>query len=95
MKSWGCALLLSLAVAPSVAMSAESSTPSSKASVYGHRGASALRPEHTLFTYLHLAPAPELTRALQESGATCVAYETVEDARRRLPMAPTTSNRTW
>ena len=48
MKSWGCALLLSLAVAPSVAMSAESSTPSSKASVYGHRGASALRPEHTL-----------------------------------------------
>ena len=32
-----------------------------------------LRPEHTLFTYLHLAPAPELTRGLQESGATCVA----------------------
>ena len=24
-----------------------------------------LRPDHTLFTYLHLAPAPELTRALQ------------------------------
>ena len=23
-----------------------------------------LRPEHTLFTYLHLAPAPELTRSL-------------------------------
>ena len=36
-----------------------------------------LRPEHTLFTYLHLAPAPELTRGLCESGATCVAYETV------------------
>jgi len=32
-----------------------------------------LRPEHTLFTYLHLAPAPELTKALQASGATCVA----------------------
>jgi alanine dehydrogenase len=45
-----------------------------------------LRPEHTLFTYLHLAPAPELTRGLQESGATCVAYETVEDARGRLPL---------
>jgi alanine dehydrogenase len=45
-----------------------------------------LRPEHTLFTYLHLAPAPELTRALQESGATCVAYETVEDAQGRLPL---------
>ena len=38
-----------------------------------------LRPEQTLFTYLHLAPAPELTRGLCESGATCVAYETVED----------------
>ena len=45
-----------------------------------------LRPDHTLFTYLHLAPAPELTRALQESGATCVAYETVEDAQGRLPL---------
>jgi alanine dehydrogenase len=45
-----------------------------------------LRPDHTLFTYLHLAPAPELTRGLCESGATCVAYETVEDARGRLPL---------
>jgi alanine dehydrogenase len=45
-----------------------------------------LRPEHTLFTYLHLAPAPELTRALCESGAICIAYETVEDARGRLPL---------
>ena len=34
---------------------------------------------HTLFTYLHLAPAPELTRSLADSGATCIAYETVED----------------
>jgi alanine dehydrogenase len=39
-----------------------------------------------LFTFLHLAPAPELTRSLCESGATCVAYETVEDARGRLPL---------
>ena len=45
-----------------------------------------LRPEHTLFTYLHLAPNPELTKGLQESGATCVAYETVEDAQGRLPL---------
>jgi alanine dehydrogenase len=45
-----------------------------------------LRAEHTLFTYLHLAPAPELTRGLCDSGATCVAYETVEDARGRLPL---------
>src|SRR5436190_16175499 len=45
-----------------------------------------LRPETTLFTYLHLAPAPDLTRSLCESGATCVAYETVEDSRGRLPL---------
>jgi alanine dehydrogenase len=45
-----------------------------------------LREGQTLFTYLHLAPAPELTAALCESGATCVAYETVEDARGRLPL---------
>ena len=35
-----------------------------------------------LFTYLHLAPDPELTRGLVDSGATCIAYETVDDARR-------------
>jgi alanine dehydrogenase len=45
-----------------------------------------LEARHTLFTYLHLAPDPELTRGLVESGATCVAYETVEDARGRLPL---------
>jgi alanine dehydrogenase len=45
-----------------------------------------LRPEATLFTYLHLAPAPELTRGLCATGATCVAYETVEDSRGRLPL---------
>jgi alanine dehydrogenase len=45
-----------------------------------------LQPRHTLFTYLHLAPDPELTRGLVESGATCVAYETVEDSRGRLPL---------
>jgi alanine dehydrogenase len=45
-----------------------------------------LEPRHTLFTYLHLAPAAELTRGLMESGATCIAYETVEDEHRRLPL---------
>ncbi|MEZ5076369.1 MAG: alanine dehydrogenase [Solirubrobacterales bacterium] len=45
-----------------------------------------LRPGQLLFTYLHLAPDPEQTRGLQGSGATCVAYETVEDARGRLPL---------
>jgi alanine dehydrogenase len=45
-----------------------------------------LRPEHTLFTYLHLAPAPELTKSLAGTGATCIAYETVEDSHGRLPL---------
>ena len=39
-----------------------------------------------LFTYLHLAAAPELTEALVRSGATGVAYETVEDSAGRLPL---------
>jgi alanine dehydrogenase len=45
-----------------------------------------LEPRHALFTYLHLAPAPELTKALADSGATCIAYETVEDRDGRLPL---------
>jgi alanine dehydrogenase len=45
-----------------------------------------LRSGQLLFTYLHLAPDPEQTRGLQESGATCIAYETVEDAQGRLPL---------
>jgi alanine dehydrogenase len=45
-----------------------------------------LQPRHTLFTYLHLAPDPELTKGLCASGATCVAYETITDARGRLPL---------
>jgi alanine dehydrogenase len=45
-----------------------------------------LRPNHLLFTYLHLAPDPDLTRGLVESGATCVAYETVVDEHGRLPL---------
>jgi alanine dehydrogenase len=45
-----------------------------------------LRPAATLFTYLHLAPMPGLTEALRESGATCIAYETVEDDQGRLPL---------
>ncbi|HEX4562926.1 MAG TPA: alanine dehydrogenase [Solirubrobacteraceae bacterium] len=45
-----------------------------------------LREGQTLFTYLHLAAEPELTRALQRSGATCIAYETVEDAAGHLPL---------
>ncbi len=45
-----------------------------------------LRAETTLFTYLHLAPAPELTEGLCKTGATCIAYETVEDPRGGLPL---------
>ncbi|HYN51063.1 MAG TPA: alanine dehydrogenase [Thermoleophilaceae bacterium] len=45
-----------------------------------------LRPDHLLFTYLHLAPDPDLTKGLCGSGATCVAYETVVDDRGRLPL---------
>jgi alanine dehydrogenase len=45
-----------------------------------------LRPGQVLFTYLHLAPDPEQTRGLRESGAIAVAYETVEDSHGRLPL---------
>jgi alanine dehydrogenase len=45
-----------------------------------------LRSEQLLFTYLHLAPDPEQTRGLRGSGATCIAYETVEDTHGRLPL---------
>ena len=38
-----------------------------------------LRPDHTLFTYLHLAADRTQTDDLLASGATCVAYETVTD----------------
>jgi alanine dehydrogenase len=40
----------------------------------------------TLFTYLHLAAERELARGLMASGATCIAYETVEDLEGRLPL---------
>ena len=45
-----------------------------------------LREGQVLFTFLHLAPNPELTRLLAESGAICIAYETVEDDAGRLPL---------
>jgi alanine dehydrogenase len=47
---------------------------------------SLLREGLVLFTYLHLAASDELTRALAESGATCVAYETVETENHALPL---------
>ena len=45
-----------------------------------------LRVGQVLFTYLHLAPDPDQTRDLLASGATCIAYETVTDARGGLPL---------
>lgn len=45
-----------------------------------------LKPEQTLFSFLHLAPQPELTRQLMETGATCIAYETVMLEDGRLPL---------
>ncbi|MGH7952514.1 MAG: alanine dehydrogenase [Limisphaerales bacterium] len=44
-----------------------------------------LRREQILFTYLHLAADKVLTEALMKSGATCIAYETIE-VNRRLPL---------
>ncbi len=45
-----------------------------------------LRPGQILFTYLHLAPDPEQTRLLLESGATCIADETVTEDGPGLPL---------
>jgi alanine dehydrogenase len=45
-----------------------------------------LREGQVLFTYLHLAANEELTQALAESGAACVAYETVETDNHALPL---------
>lgn len=45
-----------------------------------------LREGQILYTYLHLAPDPDQTKLLVESGATCVAYETVTDADGGLPL---------
>jgi alanine dehydrogenase len=45
-----------------------------------------LRPDHVLFTYLHLASSVELTRALLAIGLTGVAYETIQTADGRLPL---------
>ncbi|ATF17040.1 alanine dehydrogenase [Phaeobacter gallaeciensis] len=45
-----------------------------------------LREGQLLFTYLHLAPDPDQTRDLLESGCTAIAYETVTDDRGGLPL---------
>jgi alanine dehydrogenase len=45
-----------------------------------------LRKGQTLFTYLHLAADKAQAEALMRSGATCIAYETVTDAKGGLPL---------
>ena len=47
-----------------------------------------LQKEQLLFTYLHLAASRELTEALIHSGATAIAYETVEQNRQRPLLTP-------
>ena len=45
-----------------------------------------LRPDLTLFTYLHLAAYPAVADALLAAGTTSVAYETVQSADGSLPL---------
>jgi alanine dehydrogenase len=45
-----------------------------------------LRPGQILFTYFHFAASEPLTRACIESGAVCIAYETVETPDGALPL---------
>ncbi|MBY0558544.1 alanine dehydrogenase [Hyphomicrobium sp.] len=45
-----------------------------------------LRPGQILFTYLHLAPDPDQANDLIDSGATCIAYETVTSQHGTLPL---------
>jgi alanine dehydrogenase len=45
-----------------------------------------LRPDLTLFTYLHLAAYPEVANALIESKCTAIAYETIEGVGGSLPL---------
>ncbi len=45
-----------------------------------------LREDQVLFTYLHLAPDPDQAQALVESGAVCIAYETVTSPLGGLPL---------
>ena len=45
-----------------------------------------MRPDQILFTYLHLAAAPECAQALLDAGTTSIAYETVTDDHGELPL---------
>lgn len=45
-----------------------------------------IRENQILFTFLHLAADTELANKLEETGAHCIAYETIEDKEHRLPL---------
>lgn len=45
-----------------------------------------MRPDQVLFCFLHLAPAPEQTKKLQERGVIGIAFETMKDAGGMLPL---------
>ncbi len=45
-----------------------------------------LRPHHTVFGYFHFAASLALTRSSLDAGYTAIAYETLADASRRLPL---------
>ncbi|MGI9474587.1 MAG: alanine dehydrogenase [Rubripirellula sp.] len=45
-----------------------------------------IRSGQMLFTYFHFAASRELTEAMIDLGATCLAYETLRDSRGRLPL---------
>ncbi len=45
-----------------------------------------IRPGQIFFTYFHFAASEQLTRAMLETGATCIAYETIEKPDGSLPL---------
>jgi len=45
-----------------------------------------IRPGQIFFTYFHFAASDSLTRAMLETGATCIAYETIENPDGSLPL---------
>ncbi|MDP8237716.1 MAG: alanine dehydrogenase [Candidatus Hatepunaea meridiana] len=45
-----------------------------------------IQPDQVLFTFFHFASSKELTNAILETGCVAVAYETVTDAKGRLPL---------
>ncbi len=45
-----------------------------------------VRKDQLIFTYFHFASSEKLTRAMLDSGSVCIAYETVEEEDRSLPL---------